>query len=194
VPTVPAALREIVAAPSSDRLLVTGRRGQRFDLDIRDRDPSEFATFGDGRYLGFAWMGYEAYGYVMVDRDAPAGSESISTGQAPTFSPDGRRFAAAELSGAGYSDLEGVGVWELGDGETAQLVFSSALPEGQDWRIDAWRGPDCVLLSGVAADWQPAEGQECEAALPRAPRLRFSVDLGGAEPVLRNDPSGTGCP
>ena len=98
VPVIPAEFRSVVRAVSPDRLVVTALDGRPIPVDIEYYVPSRFSLHQRGRYLGFAVDGHEANGYLMVDRSAPAHEAVAETGIAPTFSPDGLYFAAAEMS------------------------------------------------------------------------------------------------
>jgi len=102
---------------------------------------------GDGRFLRFAWYGYETGGYMVVDR---AGKGVVfDTGDKPVPSPSGQLAAAVQYSEAGFGSLEGFGLWQVGKPpmrELARLYF----PEGfTDWQLDGWQGNACVRLSAV---------------------------------------------
>lgn len=112
---------------------------------------SEFETFKEDRLAGFNWIGYEAYGYTLIDR---AGTGSvIETGERPSFSPDGSMLAALEYSESGYGGLSGFAVWMVYDGGLQQQYLTKNLPSSTtDWRIDRWEGDTCVHISTVPFD------------------------------------------
>jgi hypothetical protein len=169
-PVIPPALRPLVREATRDRIVVRGLRGDIF-IDIREYEPERFQQFGDGRFLGFAFMGYEHYGYQLIDRAMAPEEAVIATGETPVFSPDGRYFAAVQFSGAGWGNLEAFALWEVSPQGARQRLFDAALPAGEDWRVDGWPREDCVALS--AAPPGAAGGGE-----PGAERLRISVEVG----------------
>lgn len=177
-PAIPPSLRSVIVAASPERLDVRGLAGQTIAVDIGWYDVSDFALLREGRFLGMALIGYEADGYLMVDRTGSGDAAAIETGAMPTFSPDGRFFASARITPAGFNNLEGIGLWEVLPGRTAQRFFTDSAIEGNDWRIDGWPRPDCVAMSAVAIDWHPAQGEDEEAALLRAPRRHYGIELG----------------
>ena len=166
-PVIPATVRAMVREATANRLLVRGFGGGTINVDISEMLPERFEAFGGGRFLGFAFTGYEYYGYLLIDRAARGEDALIETGAAPVFSPDGHHFAAIQLSGSGWGNLEGLGVWDVGGGAVTQRLFLSALPAGEDWRIDGWRHSGCLALSAAAMNAEPA-----------APRLRFALEYG----------------
>jgi hypothetical protein len=166
-PVVPPALQPMVQEATANRLLIRGLNGGTIEVDISEMLPERFEAFGGGRFLGFAFTGYEYYGYLLIDRAARGEAARIETGAAPVFSPDGRHFAAAQLSGSGFGNLEGLGIWDVGATAVAQRLFMSALPAGEDWRIDSWPRAGCVTLSAAPM-----------GAEPNAPRLQFALEYG----------------
>lgn len=166
-PVIPPALRPMVREATANRLLVRSLDGGTIAVDISEMMPERFAAFGGGRFLGFAFTGYEYYGYLLIDRAARGDAAVIETGGSPAFSPDGRHFAAIQLSGSGWGNLEGLGLWDVGAGAVTQRLFLSALPAGEDWRIDGWRRAGCVALSAAPMNAEPA-----------APRLQFALEYG----------------
>lgn len=191
---IPATLRGVVAAKSPDLLVVNDLAGQPIELPIEWYVPAEFEQFRDGRFLGMSVKGYEDYGYILVDRAARGPGAIVATGQKPVFSPDGRLFAAAELSESGYSNLEGVALWEVREDGTIRRFFSDAFPLLSHWRVDSWPRSGCVSISAVPSDWQPPEGEEWETALPKAPRQNYSLEIDGMAVTLRNTYDQPGCP
>lgn len=100
------------------------------------------------RFLGFNWVGYEAFGYTLIDR-AGAGMV-IDTGERPSFSPGGYRMAALQASESGYGGLEGFAVWYVYEGGLKLLYLTSRVPLSMaDWRIDRWEGDDCLHISAI---------------------------------------------
>jgi hypothetical protein len=166
-PVIPPALRPLVREATANRLLIRSVDGGTIAVDISEMLPERFETFLGGRFLGFAFTGYEYYGYLLIDRAAHGEAARIETGAAPVFSPDGRHFAAVQLSGSGFGNLEGLGIWDVGATAVAQRLFMSALPAGEDWRIDSWPRAGCVTLSAAPT-----------GAEPHAPRLQFALEYG----------------
>lgn len=166
-PVIPPALRAMVEEATASRLLIRGLNGGTIEVDISEMLPERFEAFGGGRFLGFAFTGYEFYGYLLIDRAARGDTARIETGATPVFSPDGYHFAAVQLSGSGFGNLEGLAVWDVGAGAVTQRLFLSALPAGEDWRIDSWRLAGCLALSAAAMNAEPA-----------APRLQFALEYG----------------
>jgi hypothetical protein len=170
VPPIPAELRPLFREITRDRLVVRALRGGEIAIDITQYEPDEFRRFADGRFVGFSFMGYESYGYLLVDR-AMAGEEAvIATGAVPVFSPDGLHFAAVDFSGAETGNLEAFALWQVTAEGTRQRLFNTALPAGEDWRIDGWPRADCVTLSATP----PATADPG----PPAERIRISVEVG----------------
>ena len=125
-----------------------------------------------GRFLSFAWVGYEAFGHILVDR---AGQGTvIDTGEAPAFSPSGAFVAGLQVSEAGWGGLEGFAIWRVTPTGLARhftLVADNdgLLPEvfrGEfaEWRIDNWIGEDCLAISAASWDALEAAGEDFESA------------------------------
>lgn len=120
----------------------------------------------DGRFVTFAWLGYEAYGYVVVDRSGEG--QEIDTGNAPLAPASGMRFAAIDLEEAGFGALNAFAVWDIEKVGLKQVGhFYDGMPSG-DWRIEDWEGDTCVTLSVLPSDRYPVDGSDPEAA-PRDP-------------------------
>jgi hypothetical protein len=166
-PEIPPALRPMVQEATANRLLVRSLDGGTIEVDISEMVPADFEAFGGGRFLGFVFSGYEDFGYVLIDRAARGEAARIETGAKPVFSPAGRHFAAVQLSGSGWGNLEGLGIWEVSPRAVTQRLFFSALPAGEDWRIDGWRRAGCLALSAAPMN-----------AEPTTPRLQFALDYG----------------
>lgn len=169
-PVIPAELRAVVREATRDRLVVRGLGTGDIAVVLGDIETERFAGFAGGRYLGFHFMGYEFFGYRLVDRRMAGETAVIETGEAPVFSPDGRHFAAAQISGAAYGNLEGVAIWRVDAGRTVQIFFTDVLPQGEDWRIDSWPRADCVSVSAI--ERQAAEGE------PPPQRRHFGIEIG----------------
>jgi hypothetical protein len=99
----------------------------------------------DKRFLGFAWSGLDAFGYVFVDRSGKG--MAIETGTAPLTSPSGRRLAAIDLSPSGFGGLNAFAVWLIDPADRRLLAREAEGWETGDWRIDGWVGDDCVNFS-----------------------------------------------
>jgi len=120
----------------------------------------------DGRFLAFGWLGYEAFGYVVVDRSGKG--QVIDTGNAPLSPPSGMRFAAIDLGEAGFGALNAFAVWDIEPTGLKQVAhFDEGLPSGE-WRIDGWQGDDCVKLAVLPLDRFPADGSDIDK-VPRDP-------------------------
>lgn len=122
---------------------------------------SGFETFGD-RFVGFEWEGFEAFGYVLVDR-ALTGTV-IETGKRPEFSPHGHIMAALQHSESDWGLFNGFGVWEVHDSGLQARYLTKNLPRPTtDWRIDRWEEEDsCIHISAIPIDrigdnWQNLE-------------------------------------
>jgi hypothetical protein len=173
LPAIPPMLRGIVRAPTPERLLVRTLGGGEVAVDISWYEVERFEPRPGGRFLGIVLSGYEAEGYVLVDR-AGAGT-LLETGVAPVFSPDGRWFAAAGISEAGWGNLEGVAVWEVLSGSSVRRFFSDTVPHGTGWRVDGWPRRDCVALSHAPANIDVPEDMEWDEAVRRAPRTHYAI-------------------
>ncbi len=173
VPVIPPELRPMVREASRDRLVIRMLGGSDTAIDISQFEPENFQQFGNGRFLGFSFLGYEFYGYMLVDRAMSGVTAVIDTGDAPVFSPDGRHFAAVQLSGAGFGNLEGLGIWAVRPAGSVPILASDVLPEGEQWRIDGWPRADCVSVSWLE---RPSGSPE-----PAPDRRHFGVEIG--EPI-----------
>lgn len=144
---VPARLAGVLKADLL-RYAVATRDGGTVCLDTSWMEEVErLALSPDGRLLSFDWIGYEAYGHVVVDR---AGKGTvIETGAAPVLSPSGGLLAAVEYTEAGFGSLNGLGIWEM----TAEALREVALIEFEgeltDWRMEGWSGNSCIRLSAI---------------------------------------------
>lgn len=191
VPEIPAGLASVLRAKSPDKLLVKSLDGNEIEVDIEWYDPEEFKLYVDGRYLGFSYIGHEDYGYILVDRAASGETAVMQTGNAPVFSPDGRLFAAAEMSEAAFSNLEGIALWERHEVSTKRRFFTDAVPSGFDWRVEGWTRKDCVAFSTIALGWHP--DQDWETAMAVAPRQNYALKVDGPGIELRLTYDRPGC-
>lgn len=120
----------------------------------------------DGRLLSFGWLGYEAYGHIVVDRSGEG--QEIDTGKAPLSAPSGKRFAAIDMEEAGFGALNAFAVWDIEEVGLKRVGhFYEEMPSG-DWRIDGWQGDTCVKLSVLPIDRQPEDWNDLEKT-PRDP-------------------------
>jgi len=112
-------------------------------------DADNFERFDD-RFIGFAWAGNEAWGYVLIDT-VGAGS-SMDVGAKPVFSPGGYRFAALQVSEAGWGGFEGFAIWRTYPGGITPEHVDTQPPRMVDWRLDRWEGNDCLHVSAIPYD------------------------------------------
>jgi len=129
------------------------------------------------RFLGFDWYGYEAFGYMLIDR-AGAG-RVIDSGVRPIFSPGGKHLASLQVSEAGWGGMEGFAVWEVTPNDLDRIAEAGLDDEGvlpeifrqevADWRIDRWIGESCLAISAATR----ADLSEHENDDPRIPRQPY---------------------
>ena len=174
-PAIPPQFSEIIRDASPDRLLVNGLHGNTIEVDISWYEPRDFLMLAGSRYLGFAYTGYEAFGFVLVDRAMSGAAAILDTGSYPMLSPDGRYLAAAELSPSGYGNLNGIALWEINPDQTVRRFFTDALLEAWGWRVDGWSGSECAVVSGIGAEWQPGSEEEWKTMWETAPRLTLEL-------------------
>jgi hypothetical protein len=101
----------------------------------------------DGRFLSFGWSGYEAYGYMLVDRSGAG--QAVETGEAPRTSPSGKLLASVEYSESGFGSLNGLGVWRIEDKGLRELAIVEFRPDYTDWRFEGWINDGCIALSAT---------------------------------------------
>lgn len=101
----------------------------------------------DERFVSFDWVGYEAFGHVIVDRSGRG--SVLDTGVQPVVSPSGRLMAAADLSESGYGALNAFAVWQIEPTGLRQLARHEENPPATEWKIERWAGEDCIDLSAV---------------------------------------------
>ena len=173
---VPAVLRRVIVA-NRDFVAVRTLTGTTFCLFAREWEVIEPAVLSsDGRYLGFAWHGNEAGGYIFIDR-AGKGAK-FDTGARPVPAPNQRRLAALEWSESGFGSLNGVLVLDVLPGTLREAARIREMPTGlTDWRFDRWRGNECIDISALPFE---AMTQSDGSAPKGTPRMRYSVRPQGA--------------
>lgn len=173
---VPATLRRVIAA-NRDFVAVRTLTGATFCLFAREWEVIKPAVLSpDGRYLGFAWHGNEAGGYIFVDR-AGKGAK-FDTGARPVPSPNQRRLAALEWSESGFGSLNGVLVLDVLPGSLREAARIGEMPEGLgDWRFDRWRGNACIDVSALPFTTMTNRDGSAPSGTPR---MRYSVRPQGA--------------
>jgi len=166
---VPAALRPAMAA-NRDFVAVTTLSGSTFCMISREWESISPPTLSaDKRFLGFTWYGYEAGGYILVDRVGKGAQ--IDTGARPVPSPSGNRLASIEWSESGFGSLNGILVLGVEPTRLRELArLSDGLKMHDDWRIDRWVGDACFEVS--AERWT----EDRSAAKPQ--RERHAVRAG----------------
>ena len=177
-PEIPRELRGIVVEARPERLVVQGLGGQRIPVSLEWFEPGEFETFADGRFLGFRYWGNEEIGYVLVDRRMSGEAASLSTGNRPLFSPDGRYIAAAELSQSGFGNLNGVALFEVLADRTVRRFLTDVLPRHEDLRVDRWVRPDCAAFSAIELENRGPDVGDVPRATGDDARSNFSLEVG----------------
>ncbi len=177
--TIPGEYRDIASSTKSAMKIKTLRGGITC-FDVRDWNVVEqFWISGDGRFFGFHTFGLEADGHHVIDRIAP--DIILETGLRPVFSDDATMFAAAQRTGAGWGNLEGLGVWRVGpDGTESVYKFNNGLLDGLDWRIDSWIGNDEVRLSTIHEFALGEDGDSFEEILAKSKRYNYRLIKRGA--------------
>jgi len=141
-PELPADWSEIARA-SRNWLAVSTEAGSTYCSNIGWHDSyKEFDRFAD-RFLGLAWSGYEAWGYLLIDTTG-TGNE-IDTGAKPVFSPGGYHFATVQWSEAGWGGFEG---------------FVERFDNDWDKLPSAKRDP---YFAGAGDGWKLHQGDTCPA-------------------------------
>lgn len=168
-----------IAGSSMDHFAFTTAEGSTVCVDttwIESVDRAELSE--DGRFASFAWLGYEAFGHVIVDRSGRG--QVVDTGNPPVASPSGRRLAAVDLSESGFGSLNAFAVWEVRPAGLRQIAeVGEGFPAG-DWRIEGWQGETCVRLSLVPLDRYPEDWRDMDTA-SRDPW--FVAEAGGWKPA-----------
>lgn len=180
---VPAAF-EGMAASSMDHFALTTLEGSTVCVDTTWLESIDDAKLSDdGRFASFSWLGYEAFGHVIVDRSGKG--QVVDTGNPPAWSPSRERLAAADLSESGFGSLNAFAVWDLRPAGLRQVAeVNEGLPSG-DWRIDGWQGESCVKLSLVPSERYPADHRDLEKT-PRNPW--FAAEADGWRPAAGSCP------
>lgn len=161
---VPPALQPFVKA-SDTTLTITTFGKAPICVDISTADLRDLEVFAQGRLVGFALTGVEWDAYSIVDRANPGSETEI--GDRPTFSPDRKRFATVQTSGAGWGGLEGMGAWEITKTGVKPLFFlSGSLMGSDDAKLERWVGNDCFVVS-----WRPVDDTA------EAQRITYRVEL-----------------
>lgn len=177
-PIIPAQYAAIMSASKTDLAIETDtkksvcvRLGWIFELD-------GFWNSPDMRFVGFSISGYEYHGHILVDRRGEG--KEIQTGAKPVFSPDGKHFAFAQVSDAGWGNFEGIGLWRTdkkGSSKVLSIENSEAaqpLPYGTDWRVDRWRGNNRVELSMIQ-EGDFAAGDDYAESIAKSPRKTYTI-------------------
>ena len=194
LPEIPPELRAIVPVAERDRIVVRALDGNDIAIDLTDREPERFADYGGGRFFGFLFVGYEFFGFTLVDRAATGDAALIETGAAPVFSPDGRYFAAASITEGGFGNLEGLGLWEVTPRGAIQRFFTDAVPPAFDWRVDGWPRPDCAAVTAIDMAWEPPAGIDYGEGVQSAPRMQYQIEIGETGGIaLRRADGGSIC-
>jgi len=137
-----------VATADRDWFAVATLGGKTVCVDTIWMDSIEEPSLSaDGRFLAFAWSGYEAYGYVLVDRTGAG--QAVETGERPRPSPTGNRLASVEYSESGFGSLNGLGVWQIEPEELRELAIVEFPPDYTDWRFEKWVDERCLVLSAA---------------------------------------------
>lgn len=162
---VPAALREIMRG-GLDNIAISTLGGATVCIDaswIEGIDQAQLSP--DKRFASFDWLGYEAFGHVIVDRSGKGAD--LDTGSAPVASPSGKLFAAADLTEAGYGALNAFAVWQIEPAGLRELTRQEEVPPATDWAIERWASEDCIELTAVP--WAKLTDPDQVEAPPREP-------------------------
>lgn len=179
VPTIPATLRQTVST-TNEWVSVRMNDGSQRRFGIGALTIEEMESFQNGRFVGFKIFGNEEYGYILIDRAGRGEMATVHTGGKPSFSEEGRHFAAAEISESGFGNLNGVALWGVEPTGVKRLFYTDSLRAGFNWRAEPFRGPTCVPVTAVEESWQPSAPDRWDAEVANAPRawyeLRWSAD------------------
>lgn len=145
---VPAALAPTMAS-SLYHYAVASHAGARICVDTSWMETAEHvAATPDLRFISFGWLGYETYGYVLIDRAGRGKVHEI--GARPVFSPSRRLFAAIDQTESEFGSLSGLKVWQVTPAAVTEAGAVADIPRMYDWRIDGWAGETCLNLSAIA--------------------------------------------
>lgn len=176
-----------IARANRDRIAVSTLGGGMHCTDTRDMlTVGDFGLSSDGRFFSYRWGGFEAGGFMLIDRTGRG--QEVDTGDRPTFSPSHRKFAAIEISESGFGSLNGFAVWQVEPVGVRRLTFLDKLPQMSDWRLDSWAGEACINISAIPMDKYP----ENAADLPKVPRVRYVARPTGS--TWRVTAARGGCP
>lgn len=154
---VPAALRPTMGS-SLYHYAVASHSGARICVDTSWMESAEnLAATPDLRFVSFGWLGYETYGYVLIDRAGRGKVHEI--GAKPVFSPSRRLFAAIDQTESEFGSLSGLKVWRVDPAAVVEAGAVADIPRMYDWRIDGWAGEACLNLSAVAFAEQQRGGE-----------------------------------
>lgn len=154
-----------LAKSDMDHLAVVTATGNTVCVDTSwIEDTHDAKASSDGRFFAFGWNGYEAGGYVVVDRSGPG--QVIDTGVAPLSPPSGHRFAAVEISASGFGSLNAFAVWDILPVGLKEIAhYDEGLDTDGDWRTIGWEGDTCVKLAFVPSSRFPENYED----LPKVP-------------------------
>lgn len=163
---IPPAFEGLVKS-DMDHFAVSTATGRTICVDTGWMEGIEDAKVShDQRFLAFAWGGYEAFGYVLVDRSG--NGQVLETGTAPLSPPTGTRFASVDFSESGFGGFNAFGVWDIEPVGLRQLAkVEEGVPSG-DWRLEGWAGDNCVNLSVLLSEDYPEDVANYDTA-PRDP-------------------------
>ncbi|GGC32371.1 hypothetical protein GCM10011371_19750 [Novosphingobium marinum] len=174
-------------------LAVETLSGKTYCLDIRRMASiSKLDMKQDGRFVTFDWEGYAPNGYrsdgaILIDRWGDG--RHVDVGGTPGFSPSGQLVAAVHQSNYAFTALEGLGIWRISPGGIEEVAHVINMPQLLDWRVDGWRGENCLILSGVRFSSVPLEVGD----LSQYQRLQYVARQNGASWEVTYAQTG-GCP
>jgi hypothetical protein len=149
---VPAALAPTMGS-SLYHYAIAAHSGARICVDTSWMESAEnVAATPDLRFVSFGWLGYETYGYILVDRAGRGKVHEI--GARPVFSPSRRLFAAIDQTESEFGSLSGLKVWRVDPAAVVEAGAVEDIPRMYDWRIDGWAGEACLNLSAITFDEQ----------------------------------------
>lgn len=191
-PTIPPALQPLISDAGPLRFTLKGLDGPNIIVETSYAEASDLEPFVSDRFIGFSELGYEYYGYVVVDRKMKGKDAAIQTGGKPSFSPDGRWMIAGELTESGYNGLEAIGMWEIKPDSTVPRMVMSVAPKGIQWRAEKWIDNRCGQISYIPGDWQAPDDVAWEEAVKTAPRMWIAIYFGDPVRVYQSY-EGDGC-
>jgi hypothetical protein len=163
---VPAVLRPTMGS-SLYHYAVASHSGARICVDTSWMESAEnVAATPDLRFVSFGWLGYETYGYILIDRAGRGKVHEI--GARPVFSPSRRFFAAIDQTESEFGSLSGLKVWRVDPAAVVEAGAVEDIPRMYDWRIDGWAGEACLNLSAITF-----EEQRRDVDVAKMRRMRF---------------------